>query len=200
MAQAGAGLVAARARLAEFEAGSRPEEIDRSLAALRQSEAERDNARIEFERIQSLANDGVVSTQQLDNARSRLDIAEAAVGVANKNYDLLKIGPRVEQIDQARAEVARAEASLEYQQTLLDATEIRAPVRGTVLARIAEIGEMITTSFAGDQGAKSAVVSLADLRDLQVELDISQADFNKISREQGCEMTPEAYPRAGVPL
>jgi HlyD family secretion protein len=77
---------------------------------------------------------------------------------------------------------------------MLDATEIRAPISGTVLRRIAEVGEMITTSFAGEMGAKSAVVALADLSDLQVELDISQADFNRISEEHGCQMSPEAFP------
>jgi HlyD family secretion protein len=68
-----------------------------------------------------------------------------------------------------------------------------------VLERLVELGEMVTTSFAGDRGAKSAVVSLADLNDLRVELDISQADFNRISPEHDCVMTPEAYPERKYP-
>jgi len=72
---------------------------------------------------------------------------------------------------------------------MLDATEIRAPISGTILGRMAEIGEMITTSFAGG----AAVVAMADLEDLQVEMDISQRDFNRISQENDCEATLEAF-------
>ncbi len=59
-------------------------------------------------------------------------------------------------------------------------TIIRAPVTGTILERAVEKGEFVTTSFVGDRGAKGYVVSLADLNDLEVELDISQNDFAKL--------------------
>ena len=58
---------------------------------------------------------------------------------------------------------------------------------GTILERAVEKGEFVTTSFVGDNGAKGYVVSLADLNDLQVELDISQNDFAKL------HMTPEGH-------
>ena len=137
------------------------------------------NADLEWKRLQTLLGSGAIAQQQVDNARSRADMAEAAVKVAERNLELMKLGPRSEQISSAKAEVDRARANLEYARTLLDATVIRAPIDGTVLQRIVELGEMVTTSFAGEMGAKSAVVSLADLQDLQVELDISQSDFNR---------------------
>ncbi len=191
--QAEAELQAAQALLAELEAGSRPQEIERARAEVQRAKAEADYAKLDWQRLESLLDSAVISQQEVDNARSRYDVAAAAVRVAEENYRLARLGPRKEQIAQARAGVAQAEAGLEYRRVLLDATEIRAPVNGTVLQRIAEVGEMITTSFAGDQGAKSAVVALADLNDLQVELDISQTDFQKISRRHQCRMSPEAY-------
>lgn len=194
LAQAEAARRLARARLAELEAGTRPEEIARGAAELERRKADLENAREELARMQSLYQDGAVAEQQADDARARFEMAEAAVKASLKDYELLKLGPRAERLEQARAEVAQAAATVDYAQTMLDATEIRAPVSGTILRRIAEIGEMITTSFAGEGGAKSAVLALADLSDLQVELDISQTDFNQISRDQECEMTPEAFP------
>lgn len=192
--QAKAELDEARARLAEMEAGSRPEEIQRSEAELARAKADRDFLKLEWERARGLLTDsGVVSQAEVDNARAAYERAQAALRVAEENLTLSRLGPRIERIAQTRAQVARAEANLEYAEVLLDATEIRAPVSGTILQRIAELGEMITTSFAGDQGAKSAVVALADLDDLQVELDISQSDFQKISHDQDCKMSPEAY-------
>ncbi|MFQ5929170.1 MAG: HlyD family secretion protein, partial [Acidobacteriota bacterium] len=161
---------------------------------VQRAKAELENARLEWERLQKLLESGIVSQQQIDDARSRKDTYQAAVRVAQKNYELMKLGPRPEQIAHGRAEVERTRASVDYARTLLEATEIRAPISGTVLERIVETGEMVTTSFAGERGAKSSVVALADLNDIQVELDISQSDFNRISPDQDCRMTPEAYP------
>lgn len=192
--QAQAALKAAKERYEELSRGSRPEEIEKGRAELARARAEEENARLEFERLDALLEAGVVSPQEVDNARARYTMAKASVGVAQRSYELLELGPREEQVAQAAAEMERERANVAYAQTMLDATEIRAPITGTVLRRIAEIGEMITTSFAGTSGAKSAVVALADLDDLQVELDISQSDFKRISTDQKCLMTPEAFP------
>lgn len=190
---------AAEARLSELERGYRREEIERSSAELARAEADRKNAAADIPRLEMLFKNGVISQKALDDGRARLEMAEAAVKAAEQNYELMKIGPRSEQIALARAEVDRAKANLRYSQTLFEATEIRAPISGTVLQRLVEVGEMVTTSFAGEMGAKSAVVALADLDDLQVELDISQGDFKRISRDQECIMSPEAYPDREYP-
>jgi multidrug resistance efflux pump len=193
MLETEAEVAAQRAVVARFEHGSRPEEIERARAEVERSRADAEYAKMDWKRLESLLDSAVISQQEVDNARTRYDMAAAALQVAEKNYQLAQLGPRKEQIAQGRARVAQAQASLEYRRVLLDATEVRAPINGTVLQRIAEVGEMITTSFAGSQGAKSAVVALADLDDLQVELDISQTDFQKISRQHECRMSPEAY-------
>jgi len=85
-------------------------------------------------------------------------------------------------------------AALDYAETQLASTQIKAPVTGTVLQRIVERGEMVTPSAFGESGARTSVVSLADLNDLQIELDISQADFARLSMNQKAEIIPEAFP------
>ena len=72
--------------------------------------------------------------------------------------------------------------------------EIKAPVSGTVLQRIVERGEMVSPSAFGESGARTSVVALADLNDLQIELDISQADFARLKMNQRAEVIPEAFP------
>jgi HlyD family secretion protein len=52
----------------------------------------------------------------------------------------------------------------------------------------------VTTSFVGDRGAKGYVVSLADLNDLEVELDINQNDFSKLHSGQHGSVTTDAFP------
>ena len=73
---------------------------------------------------------------------------------------------------------------------------IRAPATGTILDRTAEKGELITAQFASAAagGPQGQVVSLADLNDLQVELDIAQADFARLNPTQKAEVTTDAYP------
>ena len=71
---------------------------------------------------------------------------------------------------------------------------IRAPVSGTILDRNVEKGEFVTTGFVGDKGAKGYVVSLADLNDLKVELDISQNDFAQLDSRQKATVTTDAFP------
>ena len=111
-----------------------------------------------------------------------------------KTYDLVKIGPRQEEIDAMRGQVEQAKGALAYAETNLANTIIRAPVTGTILERAVEIGEFVTTSFVGDRGAKGYVVSLADLNDLEVELDISQNDFAKLHSGQHGIITTDAFP------
>jgi multidrug efflux pump subunit AcrA (membrane-fusion protein) len=102
------------------------------------------------------------------------------VNSLQKAYDLVHLGPRQEEIDSMRGQVEQAKGRWRYAETNLANTVIRAPVTGTILERAVEIGEFVTTSFVGDRGAKGYVVSLADLNDLEVELDISQNDFAKL--------------------
>ncbi len=77
-------------------------------------------------------------------------------------------------------------------------TVIRAPVTGTILERAVEKGEFVTTMNVGDKGAKGYVVALADLNDLEVELDISQNDFAKLHPNQKGIVTTDAFPRPQV--
>lgn len=192
--QADAAYGGARARLAELERGSRPEEIDRAKADMDRAQADLRTADTQLRRTEGLVREGVLAGQALDDARGKYDSARANVAALTKTYELTKQGPRQEQIDTARSEATRAKAAVDYAKTILDATEIRVPSDGTILERNVEQGEMVTTSFVGDRGAKSFVVTLADLDDIQIELDINQNDFNRIAPSQPCNVITDAYP------
>ena len=189
--QAQSAYDAARARLAELE---RPEEIERAKADVERAQAELRTDELQLRRIEGLVKEGVASAQTLDEAKGRYDSARANLAALTKTYELIRQGPRQEQIDNARSETGRAKAAMDYAKTILDATEIRAPRDGTILERNVEQGEMVTTSFVGDRGAKSFVVTLADLHDIQVELDINQNDFNRIRPNQSCTVLTDAFP------
>ncbi len=192
--QASGNLENLKARLAELEHGSRPEEIATSLANLDQAKADLENARVTLDRTRPLVKEGVFSKQSLDDAEAKFRSADARVNSLQKTYDLVKLGPRHEQVDAARGAVAQAQGAVAFAETQLADTIIRAPVTGTILERAVERGEFVTTSFVGERGAKGYVVSLADLNDLEVELDISQNDFGKLFMKQNTAITVDAYP------
>ncbi len=192
--QAQANYAAAQARLDKLRTGSRPEEKLKDKAAVLQAEANLKNAEAEYQRTESLFRSGVSSKSELDRALAQRDTAAAMVQAARQASAMTDIGPRKEEIRAAEAEVQQMKAALDYANTQLAATEIKAPVSGTVLERIVERGEMVSPSAFGGSGARTSVVDLADLTDLQVELDISQTDFARLKMSQRAEIIPEAFP------
>ena len=110
----------------------------------------------------------------------------------------MKLGPRQEQIDAMRGQVEQARGALAYAETQLANTMIRAPVTGTILERAVEKGEFVTTSFVGDRGAKGYVVSLADLNDLEVELDIARTISPSCIRIRRASSRPTPFPTAST--
>ena len=192
--QARANLASAEARLDQLRSGSRPQEKLRDKASVLQAEANLRKAEADYQRTEKLFRAGVSSRAELDHALSERDTAAAMVEAARQSSSMTDVGPRPEEIRAAQASVQQMKAALDYAQTQLAATEISAPVSGTVLERIVERGEMVAPSAFGGSGARTSVVDLADLTDLQIELDISQTDFARLQMDQRAEIIPEAFP------
>ena len=192
--QATGNLATLQARLDQALHGSRPEEVAQALANVNSAKADLENANVTLQRTKNLVAENVAPRQSLDDAQARYDSAAAKLNAIQKAYELVNLGPRVEQIDALRGQVDQAKGAVAYAQTAVNNTFIVAPVTGTILERAVEKGEFLTTSFVGDRGAKGYVVSLADLNDLEVELDISQTDFGKLRSAQRGVVTTDAFP------
>jgi HlyD family secretion protein len=182
------------AKLNELEAGSRPQEIQTAQAAVDKAQAELDVAQINYKRLADLADSHSVSQQQIDDADSLMGSRRAVLDSEKQQLSLSKLGPRKEEIDAQRGTVRELQGSLALAQVDLDDTVIRSPITGTVLERNVETGEFVTNGFVGDRGAKGYVLSIADLNDLRVDLDVSQNDFAKVSPHQPCWIVTDAYP------
>jgi RND family efflux transporter MFP subunit len=104
--------------------------------------------------------------------------------------------------DDARLQLAAARASLEeiaagrkLIETYLDWTVIRSPIDGVVLEKLVDPNELVVPqSFGGPRGPSTALVAVANPRDLQVEIDLNEADLGKVQLNQPCRISPEAYP------
>jgi HlyD family secretion protein len=189
--QARGAAGSARAQLLQLQNGSRPEEIQQTEHNLSEARATAANDKLNLDRAKNLAAQGVLSQQFLDDATAKYEASQQRANSLEQNYQLAKIGPRAEEIARAKGALMQAEGQAAYAKSQLDATVIRAPITGTILDRSVEKGELLTGQFAS---AARPVFSLADLKDLQVELDIAQDDFSRLGPKQKGIVTVDAFP------
>ncbi len=142
---------------------------------------------------------------QLLEAKATLKLYEAELRDAEKNLNrqkaLLKSGSTTEEIvesaqaryEKALANIEIANASIKGAEVAIENMLIRSPFDGTVLAKNADVGEMVTP-MSGSTTSKSAVVTIADMKSLQVETDVSESNIQKIDMNQPCDIILDAYP------
>ncbi|HWX94725.1 MAG TPA: efflux RND transporter periplasmic adaptor subunit [Terriglobales bacterium] len=193
--QAQGAVENARAYLQELQNGSRPEEVQQAQHNLEEARATAANDKITLDRTKELFAQGVVSRQSLDDASAKYEADQQRMNSLQQSFALSKLGPRAEEIARARGALLQAEGQAAFAKSQLDATTIRAPVTGTILERKVEKGELATAQFAStaEGGPQGSVVALADLNDLQVELDIAQNDFSRLKPNQKGVVTVDAF-------
>jgi HlyD family secretion protein len=108
-----AQLAQAEAQLRDLLAGARTQEVQQSRALVAEAQSQHQQARQDWERAQVLYKNDDISTAQFDQFRSRFDASAAALRQAEERLALVVEGPRKEQIEGARAQVAQARASLQ---------------------------------------------------------------------------------------
>lgn len=189
--QARGAADSARAQLEQLEHGSRPEEIEQAENNLSEARATEANDKINLDRTKNLFEQGVVSKQALDDATAKYEASQQRAHSLEQSHTLARIGPRAEEIARAKGSLTQAEGQAAYAKSQLDATVIHAPITGTILERSVEKGELLTGQFAS---AARPVFALANLNDIQADLDISQDDFAKLTPHQKAVVTVDAFP------
>ena len=143
LAQARAAEAGADAQLSLLLAGSRKEDLKRADERLAQTQAELDGTARDVGRLEGLADRGTATEKARDDARTRRDVSERAVAGARAELDKLIAGPRRQEIEVARAQLAQAAARVAaVLQQIADAT-VLAPSSGVVTERLAEPGEVL---------------------------------------------------------
>lgn len=140
---------------------------DQAVAAVSSAKAELADAQQNYDRMRELRQKGFVAQAELDTADTRVKRAQAAV--------------------------TGAEAALRSAQVAVEYTLIRAPFDAVVLTKNADVGDIVTPLGAA-ANAKAAVVSIADMTSLQVEVDVSESNLAKVKAGQPCEIQLDALP------
>lgn len=142
LAQARAALAQAESQLANLKEGRRPEEIAVIEATLASARAQADEVAKEVARLTSLNDRGVTSQAQLDDANTRLDVAEAQVAQAKANLAVARLPAREKEIEAAEAAVAQARARKDAAAWQLSQRTLTAPKPGTVYDILRTQGEI----------------------------------------------------------
>ena len=140
-------------------------------------------------------NDGQMSVARVAVDRARMDLKRAEGLVASK-VEMQKL------LDDARLALSAAEAGIKQvegarrlAETYLEWCTIRSPVNGVVLERLVDANELVTPqTFGGTRGPSTSLLAVADLNDLQIEIDVSERELPKVALGQKCTISPEAYP------
>jgi HlyD family secretion protein len=172
------GDVIARLDNADYQAtvSQAQANIGSAEASVIEARSDRDQLARDANRSREIrtTNPNLLSEQELEAATSR-----AAQGEAR--------------LKAAEARTKSAEASLRMAEANLDNTIIRAPFSGTVLRKDAEVGEVVAPSVGGGL-TRGAVVTLADLQTLEVEVDVNEAYIARIRGDAAARITLDAYP------
>ena len=135
---------------------------------------------------------------ELEAARARRDIARTQRDRAKDLFGSRTINEvdyeqSILEYANAKAEVVRAEVSVENARIALDDTEVRAPIQGTIISRDVEVGQVIS-SPTQDVGGGTVLLNMADLRSVQVRSLVDETDIGKILPGQKANVTVAAYP------
>ena len=212
-----AEVAQARARLNDLLAGSRQQEIDQAQAAVTDAKAWNDAAKLDFERAQRLFAKEDISASQYDQAKTKVESTAAQLRQAEEKLDLVKAGPRQNEIAGARAAVARAEAAvtaaeanrielrrkeqeLALRRAEIDRNAAQVGITDTQLADnvlIAPIDGVVLVK-AAESGeviaAGTTIVSIGDVDHPWLRAYVNETDLGKVKLNGKAALSTDSYP------
>lgn len=183
LAQAEKKLVVAR--LQELKTGTRQESIDTAKYTFQQAKAKLELADSDLKRAKKLADDGVLSQGEYDNAKATADEAGAKVKEQQSILDELSVGPRIEKIDQEKANLEAADARINIIKDEIKRGSIYSPFSGYIIKKETEVGQWLEK---GDPA-----VSMISDSSLNVEVALPQSNFSNVHIGSSAKISLESY-------
>lgn len=194
VAAAEASLAQAKARYLFARRGPRKEDVAAARAEADAAAAAASHRGAERVRSEQLGQVGAVADSVVDADGAAAKVADAQASAAKARLASIARGTRIELIEEAAAAIALAQAELDSANVALDQTTLRAPTGGTILRRTAEVGALVTLM------PPQVVVTLADLRELEIRTEVDEADIAAISVGQPAYATADAFGDRRFPI
>jgi len=142
-----------------------------ALGGLAKAEAQAKDAKRQFERSKGLLEKKLIAQADYDTAEANLDVANAGVAMANGS-------------------LAQAKATLHQNEVNLEFTKIVSPTDGVVISRSVDVGQTVAAAMS----APTLFVIAQDLRKMQVDTSVAEADIGKLKPEMAATFTVDAFP------
>jgi RND family efflux transporter MFP subunit len=149
-------------------------------AGLAETQVNLNNAQRDYARQKSLANEHFVSQAVVDNSQTSVDALRA-------------------QLATQRVNVQVAQRNVQLAERNLDDTIVRAPFAGVVIAKSAQVGEIVSPLSAGGGFTRTGIGTIVDMDSLEVEVDVNEAYIGRVQPGQAVESVLNAYPDWRIP-
>jgi multidrug resistance efflux pump len=180
----------ARAKLRMQEVGPTTEEIEVARSAVEGARDKLTFARTRLQRDRIQLEKGLISEKEFENTEELATIAENDLLGAGNRLKLVLRGPRIEEVEATRAEIARLEVHHQYLQDQISRTEVRSPVDGIVVTPARELREL-----AHQDVQKGALIAkVYDLQQLAVEIAVPEKEIADVTVGQHVAFKAQAYP------
>lgn len=166
---------AQQAALVQAQAG-----LKAAQAQLAQFQSQLAQNRRDLTRAEDLVVRKLVSAQSVEVARTQVDMQSA------------QVASQARQVDVARAAVQGAQVQLDY-------CTIRAPFAGVVIAKAAQVGEIVSPFSAGGGFTRTGVGTIVDMDSLEVEVDVNESYIHRVAAKQPTEAVLDAYQDWKIP-
>ena len=160
----------------EADVKSTQAKLDSAKANVVKATADLESAKSSYDRYRNLVQSNVTTQQSLEDARYKYDSA-----VATKEIN--------------EAAVLSAEADLQLAQVNLAKSKIISPINGVILTRSVDPGATVAASLS----APVLFVIGGDLRKMELQVDVDEADVGQIAVGQKATFTVDAYPDRTFP-
>ncbi len=161
--------------------------VESAKATLASAEAQSEEAKasareaeLEWSRSRDLLAKGLVSQAEFDGSQAKAEVARARVA-------------------SAAARIGSAEADLRSAEVAYEKTFIRAPFAGAVLRKEAEVGEIVSPIPSSGGLTRGAIVTMANLATLQVDVDVNEGYVARTHEGMRAEIALDAFPNDRFP-
>ncbi|MBL0165333.1 MAG: efflux RND transporter periplasmic adaptor subunit [Xanthomonadales bacterium] len=155
-------------------------QIAQARAQAGQFKARLDQAQRDLARQQDLVGRKLVSKQSVEAAQTEVDALTAQLTAQQRSVDL------------ASAQARSAQVQLDY-------TTVRAPFAGVIIAKAAQVGEIVSPLSAGGGFTRTGVGTIVDMDSLEIEVDVNESYINRVVPGAPAEAVLDAYQDWTIP-
>lgn len=184
--QAAAGRDIAKAQLDLLIKGARKEDIAQAKEVFNQASANLALAETDKKRMEALYEGKSISKKQYDDAVLRYDVTLSQFNAAKQNLAKIENIARPEEIAQAKANLAKAEAGVDLLKKNIRDCYVVSPIDGIVVKRFVEPGETV--------GMMSSLFKVSNLSKVEVVIYVSEKSLPEIRLNQTAEIITDGEP------